>query len=251
MKKIIDCMALAVAGSALAGCATTPVLEQRLGPALADDISYSYDSSTDTVTLMQGGADLATLTANGSLGTASLYTSSQTVAMRRTTASGKGEVTVLASADADFGIVGAIASRAGTVGLPATGSANFKGGYSSLLITASDKVAVIGITGVACLNANFAARSIGGQIIARNGFDFNNVTIIPTPITPGGSFSTSATGGESTVGTLSTTSNGAVQGMFADVAAGEIVGMLRLDHDLAGTAAYEIGGFTTLAGSCP
>ena len=233
----------------LAGCATAPVLEQRLGQVLPDDASASYDALSDTVTLGKGGSSIV-LPKTGTVGTASLFQNAGLTsnALHMETASGAGRVLVFNSEDPDLGVVGAIASRDGGVTLPASGSAVFNGGYSSLLVRASDKVATSAPTGAACLSASFgAAPTIGGTIVNRS-YGLADIVIPSTPLSAGGVFSGAVTGGESPGGT---TSNGRVSGMFADVGAGEIVGVLQLDHNISGTDYYEVGGFTTVAGACP
>jgi len=234
----------------LSGCATAPVLEQRLGQVLPDDASAIYNPGGDTVMLRKGGASIvlpkttATSTAsvfrNGGLTSAAFYMK---------TVSGKGKVIAFSSEDTDLGLVGTIASRDGGVTLPASGTAAFNGGYNGLLVRASNKAPLGIIEGTTCLTASFgAAPSISGVIKNRNSGPFNDVVIPSTSLSAGGVFSGAVTGGESPSGT---SSNGQVSGMFADVGAGEIVGALKLDHNISGTDYYEVGGFTTVAGAGP
>ena len=232
----------------LSGCATTPVLEQRLGQALPSDASASYDAVSDTVTLGKGGSSVV-LANNGTYGSAGLYTdaASASAALYKTTASGKGKVVAFSSHDADLGLVGAIASRDAEVTVPTSGTASFNGGYEGLIVRASDKVALTTTLGTTCLTANFGASSISGGIISRS-TSAADIVIPSTSLSAGGVFSGPVTGGQFSGGTAS---NGRVAGMFADVGAGEIVGVLQLDHNISGTDYYEVGGFTTVAGAGP
>ena len=248
MSITIRTCSLFTSAAILSGCATAPVLEQRLGQALAGDASASYDAGSDTVTLGKGGSSIV-LPKAGTVGAASLFVnaSSESGALYAETASGKGKVVVFSSQDTDLGLVGAIASRDAEVTLPTSGTASFNGGYEGLIVRASDKVALTTIQGTTCLTANFGASSISGGIINRSN-SAADIVMPSTPLSAAGVFSGAVTGGQFPSGT---TSNGRIAGMFADVGAGEIVGALQLDHTAGGADYYEIGGFTTVAGACP
>ena len=244
-------VAALASGTILAGCASGPVLEQRIGQALPADVSASYDAGTNTVTLGKNGAAPVTMTYDSPLGNAESYENigDFSFALRQTTAGGKGAVVTIASPDSALGIVGVIATRAEAVEVPTTGAANYSGGYTGLLARESDKKAVGYVTGTACLTADFGAGSIGGAIVGRSS-GLADITIPATPLSAGGTFSGAITGGQGP-GLGDTASNGQLSGMFADVAAGEIVGGLRLDQSFGGVDYYEVGGFTTGAGACP
>jgi len=233
----------------LSGCATPPVLEQRLGQVLPNDASASYDAGSDTVTLGKGGASVI-LANNGTLGNAGDYQNPPGTSrlLYKTTASGKGNVFAFASDDTSLGLVGAIANRDAEVTVPTSGTAAFNGGYEGLIVRASDKNVVNGFTGTTCLLANFGASSISGSIINRTGL--TPVMIPVAPLSASGVFGTVVTGGQFPG---DPTAVGRVSGMFADVAGGEIVGVLQLDHFSSGQDYYEVGGFTTVAGAgvCP
>ena len=241
---------MAASVAILAGCATGPVLEQRLGQVLPNDASASYDAPSDTVTLSKGGSSVV-LAKTGTVGAASLFGNAGDTsnALYMETASGKGKVVVFSSQDTDLGLVGAIASRDAEVTLPTSGTAAFNGGYEGLIVRASDKVALTTTQGTTCLTANFGASSISGGIISRS-TSAADIVIPSTSLSAGGVFSGPVTGGQFSSGTAS---NGRIAGMFADVGAGEIVGALQLDHNISGADFYEVGGFTTVAGAgvCP
>ena len=251
MKRPIIPITFLALGTTLAGCASGPVPELRIGPALPDDVTASYDAGAETVTVSKNGAAQTTLAKDGPQGSAIAYVSPYdgSFALRQTTASGKGEVMTIVSPDnTALGIVGVIATRAGAVEVPTAGAANYIGGYTGLFAKAADKNLVAGMTGTTCLTANFGTGSISGAIVGRS--PFTDITIPAMPISSGGTFSGAITGGQSP-GPGDTASNGQISGMFADVAAGEIVGGLRLDHTISGVDLYEVGGFTTGAGACP
>ena len=238
-------------GTILAGCASGPVLEQRIGQALPDGVSASYDSGANLVTISKNGTAPVTMTYDQPLGSADSYENlgTNSFALRQTTASGKGEVVTIVSPDAALGIVGAIATRAEAVEVPTAGAANYIGGYAGMFAKAADKNLVAGVTGTTCLTANFWTGSISGAIVGRTG-TLADITIPAMPILSGGTFSGAIFGGEAGApGDF--TSNGQISGMFADVASGEIVGGLRLDHTSGGIDYYEVGGFTAGAGFCP
>ena len=249
MKKPSFPITILAFGTTLAGCATSPVLEQRMGQALPGDVTASYDSGADTVTVSKNGAGSLTLVNSGSVGSTPGYSNTTTFALRQTTGSGKGAVVTIASPDAELGIVGVIVTRAEAVEVPSSGTANYSGEYSGFLVDASNKTAVGGISGMTCLTANFGAGNISGAIAGRS-LSLADVIIPSMPISGGGTFSGAITGGKGP-GAGDTASNGQLLGMFADVGGGEIVGALRLDHNYSGTDYYEVGGFTTSAGACP
>ena len=255
MKKPIIPMTILALASTLAGCASAPVggpvLEQRVGQALPDDVTASYDPGADTVTVSKNGAGPMTLANSGLVGSATSYASGATLALRQTTASGKGEVVTIGSPDAELGIAGAIATRAGAVDVPGSGTAYYLGGYAGLLVRVSDKAVMGTIPATACLIANFGAGSIGGAIVGRSGAGFADITIPAMPISSGGTFSGAISGGQGSGIGNNIAANGQLSGMFADVGAGEVVGALQLDHTISGTAFYEVGGFTTGPGTCP
>ena len=244
-------VAALASGTILAGCASGPVLEQRIGQALPDDVTASYDSSADTVIVTRNGATTALANSGASYGSTTSYNNlaNGSFALRQTTASGKGEVMTITSSDAGLGIVGVIATRAEAVEVPSSGTADYSGEYTGLVATVADKEAVSVVTGTTCLTAVFGAGSIGGAIVGRTG-TLADITIPSMPILSGGTFSGTVSGGED-VAIGDFTSNGQISGMFADVAAGEIVGGLRLDHTISGVGYYEVGGFTTGPGVCP
>jgi len=247
MNLSIGACSLFVSAAILAGCATTPVLEQRLGQALPSDASASYDAVSDTVMLSKGGASVV-LQYSIPVGESAYFVKQGGGGLLyKSTVSGKGRVFSFASADTSLGIVGAIASRDAEVTVPANGTAKFNGGYEGLLVRASDKMQVQFVEGTTCLTADFGASSIGGGIINRSNAGAD-VIIPSTPLTPDGVFSGVATGGANPG---ETASNGRVSGMFADVSGGEIVGALQLNHSISGNDFYEVGGFTTVAGAGP
>ena len=243
----------------LTGCAGDPVLEQRIGPALPDDVTASYDAGADTVTLSKSGAGSVTLAKaafspypGGNI----YYSSGLDKALRNTTGSGKGEFIVFASYATVLDTVGAIVTRAGAVNLPTSGTADYKGNYSGLEVYSDFKDFSDNIIGSACLTASFGPgpATIGGAITGRmsfiNSVNYADIVIPATPLSADGTFTGPVTGGQA-IGAGNTASNGQISGMFADVGAGEIVGALQLDHTISGTAYYEVGGFTTGPGACP
>jgi len=248
MSITIRTCSLFTSAAILSGCATTPVLEQRVGQVLPNDASASYDAGSDTVTLGKGGSSVV-LANDGTYGSAGVYRNAtgSTLLLYKTTASGKGKVATFSSRDTDLDLVGAIASRDAEVTVPTSGTAAFNGAYEALIVDASDKTIGTGIQGTTCLMADFGASSISGGIINRT--PSTAPVIIPsTPLSAAGVFSGTVSGGEFPGATAS---NGQVSGMFADVGAGEIVGVLQLDHNISGTDYYEVGGFTTVAGAGP
>ncbi len=250
MTRLKICMAGATA-VLLSACATSAPVNQRISESLPGSISYSYDPITDTLALKNGTTTLETLPKTGTMGIKGSfgnYSDGTTAVAYSQTGSGKGQVAVIASAAVAHSLLGAVISRDGAVSLPTVGSASLNGDYVGFLM---DKGLMNGttITGAACLTASFDAGTIGGSIINRNGYTYNNITIPDMQIASGGSFSGPISGGESTVAG-STASGGQIMGMFADPAAGEVVGGLRLDHVINGIDAIEVGGFTTTSGPC-
>ena len=244
-------LTIAVSAGLLSACASNPPVSQRISEPLPGSVSYSYDPLTDTVTLKNGNTVLDTLPKAGNAGVTGkfdLYSNGATAVALGKTGSGKGQVAVIASLAIAHGMLGAVISRDAAAQLPASGTASFAGDYAAYIFT---KDLTIGspINGAACLSADFGAGTIGGSIVNRNSYSYNNVTIPALPITPGGSFSGAVSGGASTQ-PGSSTSNGQIVGMFADVGAGEIVGGLRLEHVLGGNDAIEVGAFFTHAGPC-
>ena len=242
---------MAVSAGLLSACASTPPVSQRISEPLPGSVSYSYDPLTDTVTLKNGNTVLDTLPKTGTAGVTGsfdAYSNGATIVLLGRTGSGKGEAALIASVAMAHGMLGAVMSRDAAAQVPASGTASFAGDYAGFII---DKGLTNGspINGAACLSADFGAGTIGGSIVNRNGYSFNNVTIPDLPIASGGSFSGAVSGGASTQ-PGSSTSNGQIMGMFADVGAGEIVGGMRMEHVLNGLDAIEVGAFFTSAGPC-
>ena len=218
--------------------------------------SVSYDRATDTVTIDDGTGPVLLGNAVPSPRLFQRYNTRGPSAIwfeYAETASGSGAASFFVNSRA--GVAGTMFSRLSETRLPDSGTAEFSGQYTAVLV-GSDARPASRIAADATLMADFAAGSVSGEITNRRAELGPSTRLILGPAgISDGAFTGTATGGElisgSTISSGTTTMTGSYAGLFTGANGAEVVGGVAIPHIAEGAAVQlwgdqpltEIGAF--------